>query len=231
MQSTRTCTIDGCDRSAKTRGWCPTHYAAWRRTGDPHTATGPRLNLSYEERFWQKVNKATTSGCWEWQAGKNRHGYGQCTVGYRKKALAHRYAYELRYGQIPKGAVLDHRCANPSCVNPEHLRPTTQEGNGQHLTGPRADSSTGIRGVFPSGKIKKPWRAAISKNGKYVHVGHYETLEEAEAAVKAARRQAYYLDDAEEWEKSRGCAYATPQVVNRLDDTERGANGFGSTGR
>lgn len=76
------------------------------------------------------------------------------------------------------------------------------------MTGPRVDSSTGIRGVFPSGKIKKPWRAAISKNGKYVHVGHYETREEA-----------------------RGRAYAQPQVMDELPGSARGTGGFGSTDR
>lgn len=32
--SDRTCSIDGCRRKAKTRGWCGTHYERWRRHGD-----------------------------------------------------------------------------------------------------------------------------------------------------------------------------------------------------
>lgn len=31
----RTCSVDGCDRSARTRGWCNAHYLKWHRTGDP----------------------------------------------------------------------------------------------------------------------------------------------------------------------------------------------------
>lgn len=31
----RTCTIEGCVNSARTRGWCNAHYLKWYRTGDP----------------------------------------------------------------------------------------------------------------------------------------------------------------------------------------------------
>lgn len=30
------CTIDGCDREVRSRGWCATHWARWRRHGDPN---------------------------------------------------------------------------------------------------------------------------------------------------------------------------------------------------
>lgn len=33
------CSIDGCDGTAKTRGWCQAHYMRWRATGD----VGPAL--------------------------------------------------------------------------------------------------------------------------------------------------------------------------------------------
>ncbi len=34
----RTCSIKGCERLAKTRGWCDTHYKRWWKHGDPLAA-------------------------------------------------------------------------------------------------------------------------------------------------------------------------------------------------
>jgi hypothetical protein len=31
----RSCSIEGCRKPSQARGWCTTHWARWRRTGDP----------------------------------------------------------------------------------------------------------------------------------------------------------------------------------------------------
>lgn len=33
-----TCIIEGCEKTAQARGWCPAHYARWRQNGDPGPA-------------------------------------------------------------------------------------------------------------------------------------------------------------------------------------------------
>ena len=74
-----------------------------------------------EERFWPKVRAAGALECWEWTAAVS-HGYG-VFANDRKRHRAHRVAYELMIGPIPKYLVLDHLCHNTICVNPYHLDP------------------------------------------------------------------------------------------------------------
>jgi hypothetical protein len=86
--------------------------------------------LMLDERFWSKVDKNTTSGCWEWTANKNNKGYGRFSVSsYIGKQLAHRLSYEAVNGKIPRGGIILHSCDNPACVNPDHLRVGTYKDN------------------------------------------------------------------------------------------------------
>jgi len=60
------------------------------------------------------------SGCWVWQMGTDKDGYGMITFTM-KSLRAHREVYRIVHGAIPKGMLVCHTCDNPSCCNPDHL--------------------------------------------------------------------------------------------------------------
>ena len=70
----------------------------------------------------------TDSGCWEWTASCNSHGYGQIMIA-KTSMGAHRASYTVAKGPIPEGMQIDHLCRNRKCINPEHLEAVTQQEN------------------------------------------------------------------------------------------------------
>ena len=107
-----------------------TRMRALRRQAQPPKKRG-RARQDFRARFEAKVRRISADGCWEWTAYRDRCGYGMIGRPGGKGAplRAHRVAYELYVGPIPPGAVLDHLCEAPWCVNPDHLEPVTNTEN------------------------------------------------------------------------------------------------------
>lgn len=80
----------------------------------------------YMERFLAKTTK--TNGCWLWHGATGSNGYGQMQFEMRRQQ-AHRVAYQLFIGPIPRNLTLDHICRRITCVNPYHVRPMTMAEN------------------------------------------------------------------------------------------------------
>jgi len=93
------------------------------------------------EDFHKKYTKKR-NGCWEWQAAKNRKGYGQFSY-LGKLYIAHRFLLQIE-GKIPDGYCVLHSCDNPSCVNPKHLSIGTNQDNVDDKMAKRRDKKNTV---------------------------------------------------------------------------------------
>lgn len=90
---------------------------------------------SLADRFNEKVDRSGgPDACWPWTGSRNDRNYGQ--IGRGSDVLkTHRVAYELVNGPIPAAVghhgtmLVLHRCDNPPCCNPAHLRLGTPKAN------------------------------------------------------------------------------------------------------
>jgi hypothetical protein len=78
-------------------------------------------------RFYNKFKK-TEAGCWEWQAARDKDGYGVFTFD-QKTWRAHRWSYCAFIEDLGQDMFILHACDNPRCVNPEHLSLGTHQDN------------------------------------------------------------------------------------------------------
>ena len=103
-------------------------------------------DTSVSERLEKYREPDLNSGCWLWAGLMGNDGYGRISVRSIAR-MAHRIAYIERFGPIPEGMLVCHKCDVPVCVNPDHLFVGTHQDN-------MADKSAKGRaaGGSPNGK-------------------------------------------------------------------------------
>lgn len=144
-----------------------------------------RSFISYDSATGEMTNLIGRGGV---KAGKkvgglNLDGYVQLMVcGYM--FLGHRLAWMLHYGEAPKYTI-DHIDGNKSNNRIENLRDVPYQVNNQNIRRAFKSCKSGVLGASPSlGRF----RACIKVNGKFKHLGRFDTAEEANRAYVAAKR-------------------------------------------
>lgn len=97
------------------------------------------------DTFWSRCNnRGDPAACWEWQGYKTALGYGKLSFNSRVEK-AHRVAWTITHGEIPRGMFVCHRCDNPPCCNPAHLFLGTPGDNTADMMKKRRHWSPGAR--------------------------------------------------------------------------------------
>lgn len=113
-------------------------------------------------------------------AGGLSHGYWTIKIG-GKLRYAHKLAWFYITGVWPTFKV-DHRNSIKTDNRYDNLRLATSVQNAQNCR-PHSDSLSGFKGVRP---YRKRFAARIRTNGENIHLGTFDTPEQAAAAYDAA---------------------------------------------
>jgi hypothetical protein len=143
--------------------------------------------LGVKDRFWGKVEKGHPVACWPWFRAKNANGYGLFRIAGSTR-LAHRIAWKLEHGEISDGLLVLHRCDNPACVNPAHLRLGTQSDNMAECHARGRSRIPAFRGeTHPQAKLDHEKAAEIRtlyKGGGYSHLGLAKLFQVSETTIR-----------------------------------------------
>jgi len=92
------------------------------------TTPPPYKGRTLEARLAPKTRIDPLTGCHIWEGTCDPGGYPRLKVLGRPQRL-HRFLWIARYGPIPPGMVLCHRCDERRCINPDHHFVGTHQDN------------------------------------------------------------------------------------------------------
>ncbi len=151
------------------------------------------------------VNYNRETGDFSWKsskAGRNKipgwsdkDGYLHIRIDY-KLWRAHRLAWLYEYGDMPNGKI-DHIDRDPGNNSISNLRVVNASQNAVNCK-IRSDNKSGYKGVSKRKGLNR-WVARTYYNGVDIHIGYFDTPEEASEAYQAKLKEFHgvYVDNAE----------------------------------
>lgn len=146
------------------------------------------LYYSNGKLYW-KVSPANRVKIGDEAGNPNKYGYAR--FAYKGKYyLAHRVIWEMHYGAIPEGMEVDHIDHDRLNNVISNLRLASSSDNSRNMS-LRSTNKSGTSGVSWNAARNK-WQARVWANGKRIHLGLFETREEAVAVREAANLKHNY---------------------------------------
>ena len=150
------------------------------------------------ERLHELLDYDPETGVFTWRVASNnyvkvgavagcrdqQHGYWRIRID-RRVYKRHRLAWFYVHGMWPV-ADLDHIDTIRDHDWIANLREATKTQNGENQTRPHANNRSGFLGVR---RARDRWRATITVNCRRIHLGVFDTPEEAYAAYVTAKRE------------------------------------------
>jgi len=144
-------------------------------------------NLHWIESPGRRVKAGSKAG----RIWTNKGGKQYILITFKGKTYkAHRFIFAWHGYPLEPNQEIDHIDGNGLNNDIHNLRACTTKENLENRKGANKNSKTGIRGVSLH-KNRNKWQACIQHNGKQIHLGYYVTIEEAEKAAIAARKELF----------------------------------------
>ncbi len=193
------CSVENCDKKSKCHGLCIRHYNQMRVHGEI-TSTSKRTQLDPNEFIidgaicWvilydtNCIEKARAK--YYDQISDTRLKWHLITPGYAQavwsdetgqhKILLHEAIFQLSGQEVPPGYEIDHKDGDKLNALDDNLRICTHTQNGQNR-GKQKNNTSGQKGVSWSKRVQK-WRSRIMVDSKEIHLGYFDTIEDAARA-------------------------------------------------
>lgn len=115
------CSVPGCKKLQRARGYCCAHWDRWRKHGDP---LGGRIPNGERVRFVQEeVLSYKGTDCLVWPFPLTTHGRAYFRIGGKLTSVS-RYVCQHRHGPPPADSYhAAHSCGkgHTGCISPKHL--------------------------------------------------------------------------------------------------------------
>lgn len=148
------CTVEGCAKRHRCKGYCRNHYDLYIRYGKPEYKTSRRGEaLAFIDEL---VRRSPTTECITWPFSKDCNGYPCQVVVRGKRVRVLHWILTLLQGDRPsRGHMARHLCGNGhlGCVNPLHLRWGTAQENADD----RVEHGRSLRG-------QAHWKASLTQS-------------------------------------------------------------------
>lgn len=122
-------------------------------------------------------------------AGSAQHGYVQIQID-RHTYKAHRLAWLYMTGKYPEN-VIDHIDGNGMNNCWKNLRDVSHSCNQQNQKCARSNNQVGLLGVSFK-KDRGKFRSTIKVNGKYIHLGYFDTAQDAHNKYVSVKRKIHF---------------------------------------